>query len=86
MGHRVSKLRDVIDLIKAYNFYLECFSLRRQTRGQVRSTVWQNLKNHNSLCTERRGLKFRPDIDFGQHYNFYLRCFSPEGKTKGQWK
>ena len=77
-------MMDVVDSYNAYNFDLECFSLRRQTRGQVRSKVWQNLKNHNSVSTERRDLKFRPDIDFDQHYNFYLGCFSLEGKTKGQ--
>ena len=66
---------DVVDRYNAYNFYLEFFSLRRQGGGQARSTVWQYLKNNNSLSTELKGLKFRPDIDFDQHYNFYLRCF-----------
>ena len=44
----LSKLMDVVDRYNAYNFYLECFSLRRQGGGQVRSTVWQNFKSHNS--------------------------------------
>ena len=42
------KLTELIERYNAYNFYLECFSLRRQGGGQVRSTVSQNLKNHNS--------------------------------------
>ena len=44
----VSKKMDLVERYSAYNFYLECFSVRRQRGGQVRSTAWQNLKNHNS--------------------------------------
>ena len=48
MGHTLLKLTELVDRYNAYNFYLECFSLGRQTREQVRSTFFEDLKILNS--------------------------------------
>ena len=83
MKHTLSKRREAIERVEAYNFCLECFSLGSQTRGEMRSTFGIHVKkNYGPQSTERTVLKLQHVRDPIGAYNFYWECFSLGGQTK----